>query len=595
MMNVRKLAKYALTTGLAFGLMAGAGTMTAKAAKPTVDYNYETQTLEVKPGSGDSSPYFYVATTINGKTTTERIEYVLNSSGAVETSKATKVDVSGLSYTKDIDFEVYSKTDSADGTKPTDTTLVDKITVKAQPKKITAKLDPSKATITVTAESALSNGELNTDGISVKTPADWEFRTTYSNEWVNGALFTQQMLDQCSVYGTTLVIRQTAVDKTTTTTATVERLASKEVKLKVAKKANGPKATVDPVNLTVNIPKGCEWRIVGDDELSSGSGRKDIWTKADANDLTGWQKNDNAKKYTIKELNAKITSGAKINHKHDGATSPASIDASVLHGATIELRTVATEKKLGSKISYVHLPDQTSAPVSGTDFVLSPVINKKTNKVTGLQIENKSQKPMQIAVFEASKVETPATGTAPNITPAVLKTDATTDFTGVKFTAVAAGKKKVVPVKTAVDGSYLVVRYTGTKATKDKAMVLSSDLAADLIAYPKAAEKNITVTLEQGDATGETKAKVGAAAGSGNTILYKIEDKEPNFVPLQSTKTTLSLVDSNTLTTSATKITGAQKDKFVVAYECDKDGNVVKWGATKVEESHIKPAPTPAS
>lgn len=593
MMNVRKLAKYALTTGLAFGLMAGAGTMTAKAAKPTVDYNYETQTLEVKPGSGDSSPYFYVATTINGKTTTERIEYVLNSSGAVETSKATKVDVSGLSYAKDIDFEVYSKTDSTDGKKPADTTLVDKITVKAQPKKITAKLDPSKAKITVTADSELKNGELNSDG-TVKTPADWEFRTTYSNEWVNGALFTQQMLDQCSVYGTTLVIRQTAVDKTTTTTATVERLASKEVKLKVAKKANGPKATVDPVNLTVNIPKNCEWRIVGDDELSSGSGRKDIWTKADANDLTGWQKNENTKKYTIKELNAKITSGATINHKHDGATSPASIDASVLHGATIELRTVATEKKLGSKISYVHLPDQTSAPVSGTDFVVSPVINTTKNTVTGLKIENKSQKAMQVAVFEASKVETPATGTAPNITPAVLKTDATTDFTGVKFTAVKAGRSKVIPVATAGDGKYLVVRYTGTKATKDKAMVLSSDLAADLIAHPKAATKDLTVTLEQGDATGETKAKVGAAAGSGNTILYKIEDKEPKFVPLQSTKATLSLVDSNTLTTSATKITGAQKDKFVVAYECDKDGNVVKYGFTKVEESHIKPAPTPA-
>lgn len=592
MMNVRKLAKYALTTGLAFGLMAGAGTLTAKAAKPTVDYDYENQILNVTPASGDTSPYFYVTTTINGKSTTERIEYTLNSSGAVETSKPTQIDVSGLNYAKDIDFEVYSKTDSADGTKPTDTTKLEKITVKAQPKKITAKLDPKTSTITVTADSALGNGKLKADG-TVETLADWEFRTTYSKEWVNGAFFDNKLLDQCSVYGTTLVIRQTAVDKTTITSATVERLASKEVKLKIAKKANGPKATVDPINLTVSIPKGCEWRIVGDDELTSGSGRKDIWTKADTNDLTGWQKNDTAKKYTIKELNAKVTAGAKINHKHDGATNAAQTDASILHGATIELRTIATEKKLGSKISYVHLPDQTSAPVSGTDFVLTPVINTKTNTVTGLQIENKSQKAMQIAVFEASKIETAATGTAPNITPAVLKTDATTDFTGVKFTAVAAGKKKVVPVKTAADGKYLVVRYQGTKATKDKAMVLSSDLAADLIAYPKAAEKNITVTLEQGDNQGETKAKVGAAAASGNTILYKIEDKEPKFVPLQSTKTTLSLVDSNTLTTSAAKITGAAKDKYVVAYECDAKGNVVKWGATKVEESHIKPAPTP--
>lgn len=588
MMNVRKLAKYALTTGLAFGLMAGAGTLTAKAAKPTVDYNYETQTLEVKPGSSDTSPYFYVATTINGKTTTERIEYALNSSGAVETTKATKVDVSGLNYTKDIDFEVFSKTDSADGTKPTDTALVEKITVKAQPKKITAKLDPSKAKITVTADSELKNGELNTDG-SVKTPADWEFRTTYSNEWVDGALFSQQMLDEYSVYGATLVIRQTAVDKTTTTTATVERLASKEVKLKIAKKANGPKATVDPINLTVNIPKNCEWRIVGDDELTSGSGRKDIWTKKDTTDLTGWQKNDTAKKYTIKELNAKVTASAKINHKHDGATTAAQTDASVLHGATIELRTLATEKKIGSKISYVHLPDQTSAPVSGTDFVLTPVINTLKNTVTGLQIENKSQKTMQIAVFEASKIETAATGTAPNITPAVLKTDATTDFTGVKFTAVAAGKKKVVPVATAADGKYLVVRYQGAKATKDKAMVLSSELAAELIAHPKAATKDLTVTLEAGANTGETNAKVNAI-GSGNKVYYKIEEKEPAFVKLQSTKTSLAL--STELTTSSAKITGATEGKYVVAYECDADGNVIKWGSAKVEKSHIKEAPT---
>ena len=119
-------------------------------------------------------------------------------------------------------------------------------------------------------------------------------------------------------------------------------IPSKEVKLKIPKKSNGPKAVVDPVKITVTIPANCEWRIIGDYDLKATSPtkqRKNIWTSLAVDDETGgWIENSTKKAYTVSELNAKIL---------DSATQKVSIDntdvpASVLLGATIELRTTAT-------------------------------------------------------------------------------------------------------------------------------------------------------------------------------------------------------------------------------------------------------------
>lgn len=565
MMNLRRLAKYALTTGFAFGLIAGAGTLTAKAEKPTVNYNYETQELEVKPTSPDAAFYFYVVAESGGKTvSTERIEYKLTTSGVPDTTNVTKVDTSGLSYKKDVTLKIYSGTDW--GTDDQDSGEA-KIEIKAQPAKITAKFNPKEESlkqIEVTAGSTLDNGNST-------TAAKWEYKTLYSNTWVNGNTLTKEKLDEYAVYGATLCIRQCSTSGSTTTFPTTGNIASKEVKLKIPKKANGPKAVVDPVKITVTIPAKCQWRIVGakltTPAVDTTTKRADIWT-------AGWIKNDTKKTYTVKELNNKIPSGAKVG----------SDNASILLGATIELQTEATAKKQESKISYVTLPKQDPAPVSDTDYTLEPVINTTKNIITGLKITNQTDKAMQVLVTEVSNVE-------PTATPAPTVKD-TFDLTDAKFTAVGAKQTKVLPVKTAANGNYLIIRYTGKKANAKlkTEMELSSKTSVEKIDYPVAATKDLSITLSATTLTtdadkGKTLITVTGNEPTGTKLYYKLESSAPKFVALNATVTTLSLNDE---VPTDKKIT-ASAGKYIVVYECKSDtGIVVKYNYKEIKDDDIK-------
>ncbi len=615
MMNLRKLAKYALTTGFAFGLIAGTGTLTAEAGAPVVKYDYETQQLTVAPGNGnntsvsisggnvtagdqkDKSFYFYIVVDSNGKTiSTERIEYKRDKT-TVANAVPTTVDMSGISYKKDVKIKVYADVDAKNIA--TDPTLITTVNIKAQPAKITAKFTPNAndlEQIKVTAGNPLGNGSWGTTNSThtaitdTDTAAGWEYKTAYSTEWTNGLFLSEEKIDEYATYGATLLIRQcSSNDGTPTKLPTSGTIPSKEVKLKIPKKSNGPKAVVDPVKITVTIPANCEWRIIGDYDLKATSPtkqRKNIWTSLAVDDETGgWIENSTKKAYTVSELNAKIL---------DSATQKVSIDntdvpASVLLGATIELRTTATAKKQASKLSYVYLPAQTAAPLT-TEYTLEPVINAKKNTVTGLKITNKTKNAMQILVTEESNITTtPGTGGAAD----THKVNDSFDLTSETFTAVGANQAKVLPVTKAAEDNFLVIRYTGKKANaKLKTdMVLSSKTDVTKITYPKSASKGLSVTLSQGGTSG-TKFIVSGSNSTDTSnyeFYYRIEDSSPTSIALNATKTSLglSLAVSNPATgvDNVTVATG----KYIVVYECEKTSGIIKaYGSAEVKEGAIK-------
>ncbi len=615
MMNLRKLAKYALTTGFAFGLIAGTGTLTAEAGAPVVKYDYETQQLTVAPGnenntsvsiSGgnvtagdqkDKSFYFYIVVDSNGKTiSTERIEYKRDKT-TVANAVPTTVDMSGISYKKDVKIKVYADVDAKNIA--TDPTLITTVNIKAQPAKITAKFTPNAndlEQIKVTAGNPLGNGSWGTTNSThtaitdTDTAAGWEYKTAYSTEWTNGLFLSEEKIDEYATYGATLLIRQcSSNDGTPTKLPTSGTIPSKEVKLKIPKKSNGPKAVVDPVKITVTIPANCEWRIIGDYDLKATSPtkqRKNIWTSLAVDDETGgWIENSTKKAYTVSELNAKIL---------DSATQKVSIDntdvpVSVLLGATIELRTTATAKKQASKLSYVYLPAQTAAPLT-TEYTLEPVINAKKNTVTGLKITNKTKNPMQILVTEESNITTTqGTGGAAD----THKVNDSFDLTSETFTAVGANQAKVLPVTKAAEDNFLVIRYTGKKANaKLKTdMVLSSKTDVTKITYPKSASKGLSVTLSQGGTSG-TKFIVSGSNSTDTSnyeFYYRIEDSSPTSIALNATKTSLglSLAVSNPATgvDNVTVATG----KYIVVYECEKTSGIIKaYGSAEVKEGAIK-------
>lgn len=588
MVNFRKLAKFALTGSLAFGLIAAAGSMKAQAAKPTVTVDYGIQELTVKPASDAAkhSENFYVVVEIDGKVkSTDRLEYARASSGA--TAGETIIDISGLSYTKDVKFKIYDEFDIVDG-KVTDAE-VQELTIKAQPKKIQAKFYPNKASlaqIEIKADgTALSNGTA-ADG----EDAAWEYRTLYSDVWVNGASLTKDVLDNMGVYGTTLIVRKadvTAATDADTLDSTKNSLASKEVKLKIPKKANAPKAAVDPLKITVTIPAKAEWRIVGA-KLTSGTAsseatvkNKTVWTASKENP-TGWiAATDKKQVLSAIDLQKKVPDGYKIGSNED---------ASVLSGITVEVKTAATEKKAESKVGYVKLPVQGTAPVktvdaTAKDFTWEEVINEKTNQVTGLRFKNTSQSAMQVAIEESSNV-TVGTDNKPDTVKS------TYDSTSTKFTTVAAGKEKVFPVKTAAKDKYLFVRFAGVKQTKTVDMKLASALTCDKIVYPEAAKKELNISLtavngtSSSDSAGSTKATLTGMT-TIDKVYFRSEDKEPKFVPLNSTLTSLSLADANKIGSATKEKLTLTAGKYFVVYEADGEGNIIKYGYTKIEESHI--------
>lgn len=583
MVNFRKLAKFALTGSLAFGLIAAAGSMKAQAAKPTVTVDYGLQEITVAPAATHSEN-FYVVVEIGGKVkSTDRLEYARAKSGAA--AGATTIDISGLNYAKDVKFKIYDEIDIADG--KVKEAEVQELTIKEQPKKIQAKFYPNKASlaqIEIKADgTALSNGTA-ADG----EDAAWEYRTLYSDVWVNGASLTKDVLDNMGVYGTTLIVRKadvTAATDADTLDSTKNSLASKEVKLKIPKKANAPKAAVDPLKLTVTIPAKAEWRIVGSerkDSLDNKITNKSVWTATAANP-TGWiDATDKKQVLSIKDLNSKIASGAKA--------VDSSTDANVLLGATIEVKTAVTEKKAESKVGYVKLPAQGTAPVktvnaTAKDFTWEEVINEKTNQVTGLRFKNTSQSAMQVAIEESSNV-TVGTDNKPDTVKS------TYDSTSTKFTTVAAGKEKVFPVKTAAKDKYLFVRFAGVKQTKTVDMKLASALTCDKIVYPEAAKKELNISLtaingtSSSDSAGSTKATLTGMTAI-DKVYFRSEDKEPKFVPLNSSLTSLSLADANKIGSTTKEKLTLTAGKYFVVYEADDNGNIIKYGYTKIEESHI--------
>ncbi len=571
MVYFKKSVKYILIAGFIFLTTTNIQTLTAKAETPTVSYDYGTQELFVTSYGNDKSPYFYIVVETDRKiVSTERIEYKLNSYGEPSSTEHTVVDTSGLNYKKSVILKIYSGTDWGDETKAAI------IKISPQSSKITAKFNP--------------NGE---DGKKIVVTADsnelynenWEYRTLYSNFWINGQNL-EENLEQYMVYGTTLCIRRSS-QTIYNNPSDGGNIASKEVKLKIPKKPNGPKAVVDPVKISVTIPAKCEWRIVGSANLSTAvdtiTKRKDIWT-------AGWIKNETKKTYTSKELDKIIGNQIIPSFQFEGdSNSVNNVPASILLGVTLEFKTMATTKKMESKISYITLPQQKKAPIyksytasdiNDADYTFEPVINTTKNTVTGLKFTNKTDQPMQVFVTNQSNVD--------NSIVSAPKIKDTFDLSSSPFTAVGANQSKVFPIKKVPEESWLVVRYTGKKANaKLKTdMELSSAVSVvEIKNYPTAASKELEVTLTTDGVVdiGKTKVKVSNIT-SNNTIYCKMVNSLPKFIELNATKDTLGL---NTIVGNGVDV-AVIAGNYIIAYECDNNGTVIKYGYAKVKTENIK-------
>lgn len=530
MVNFRKLAKFALTGSLAFGLVMAAGTMKADATPPTTKIEYGKQQVEVN-ASGSKYVFFGVEDKNGNIKTWERIQ-------AASDGKAV-IDLSSFSTAKEWKFQAYGDKNVTSEGAPDPA----KITVSAVAKKVTAKYNPSGEAGKVI--------EVKVDGTDVAA-SKLEFRTqntTWQDVEQGGNNVIEGNIDKYSLYGTTLILRQKADEGTN---GTGGALASKEVKVKITKRANAPKVVLDPVKLTVTIPAKAEWRIL-DDQFAPIK-----VTGADT--TTGWVSATTAKVILTDAKYKELLTSAS-DYLFDKAKAK-----------TIEVRTAATDKKPASKVGYITLEKQPVEPTA-SDFTATVAKDAKGLKATGIKIKNNTDKVLEVAVIDST------------IAKGDINKAEKLDVTALKYTKIPASSDKIViPIKTATKDKKLVIRFAGAKQTKNTSLTLASQLFEHEYTYPEAATALSGASLAQAATAGQTKL---TAPTSSKKLGYKVGTQVKN-VPLETKAATLGLTE---IGSAATKEFSVSKGQYVTVFEYDSTSDIVeKFVSIKVEQSHIKAA-----
>lgn len=619
MFNLKRLAKYTLASGLALGLVFSTG-VRAMAAEDAVkgaittnsyemDYNHNVLRITVMkednvPAADKKTDLFangepkYVYVGV-GKTETAikaydrfEVKCEVTDDATTDTPTATKyfydyyVEVDLPNYVSpavEYIVKAYSSNQAAADAKT--------YKIAKQTKKLEVKYAPKDAALTVKA-----------DGTDLKaTDGTYEIKTLYG-DWIDSTKVDAEKYESYAVYGATLVVREKA---------SASKPASKEVKVKIPKKANGPKATINPTKLTVTIPKNTVWRIVGDTprtDVKANADDKYIWT-ATATDNEGWIKNSEGKAQALTELQKKITeAGAtieklKLNPKYDAAETDNTKDAFGKYlktdgkgtndpteadkentaialfdeGAVLELKTEATDKKAESKVSFFEIPVQSEAVELGTDFTVSYSLTKDKSKVSKLEVKNPSSSvTLEVALADSSSY----------------------DLTKVTFAKLAPGATKAYGASAAKEGKVLLVRTASVAANaKNKVeMALGGKVAECVVAYPKKAEALSGVTLEK--KAGATKAgdatlKI-ASPDEAKAYAYQIGDKEVTLGlgPVLPEGTTVITPAADKSVTK--ELSGLVADKYITVYEYDADTKAVsKMVSHKITSGEISEAPTP--
>lgn len=288
----------------------------------TIDYAYESHGLYI---SSDDNVVFVGA--MKGTTDPKTYEMFEVIDGSAF------IDLSTFSQAKEHVLKIYGDVN----------TTVKTFTLSAAPKKIKATYDPAATTVEKRFKILVDDKEiLDGTGADAKTDlSQYQVRTAFS-DWMPMDGLTIEQLEAYAVFGANLVIRVNGKNGETVGDATVYVPYSKEAKVKIAKKANAPKITLDPVKMTIKFPKDVEYRFVHNSDVNAG------WTDASADAIL---------------LSAFFTG---------------SVDVTTPENLYVEARTKAKSPKAASKIGTASIAKQ----VVGTTDLLVITQDATTKKFT---------------------------------------------------------------------------------------------------------------------------------------------------------------------------------------------------------------------
>ena len=456
---MKKVLHGLLVMGAAAVLSVGATSYNADAAGITpknYSVDYANQKLIVNALDGNTKIYVAKATVTakTNKTTNETVTTV-KTAAATEYDAVAKmeIDLSSFAVTKDVYLSVW-------GNVTTDPTL---IKLPAATTKMKAVVDAVDSTVTIN-DVTVAKEPKEISGTEFRTANGVWKDYTVSGAKPTTAKTTTVKLTEYAQLGATLSFRVKA-SAVTPLAAAVEigkdadgksvmacvgtgNFASNEVKAKIAKTANGPKATIDYNKQTIKIPNTTEYRV-----------------QAAATALNPFASAAGTEKTVTIDFATIKTTAAK-------PAAPA-----VGKDVEFDLRTAATEKKPASKITeYVFSPIGTVTPLTSANKAISALTQDVTEtkmqnadiKVTKMVLNSKTMAGTMTVTNNTTDVYEFVVADPQDAAKVANLTLPTVDD---KVTGkVAAGKSSGIKVKS---GQYVYVR----KAADAKKMVWSTPYA----------------------------------------------------------------------------------------------------------------------
>lgn len=496
---VKKVALGAAAVAFTAALSVGVNGASADASSidpSDVSVDFESQTLTYS-GSGNTKFYVGVPSvsvktsgssstvTVKSKTATEYdcesnyVGYDKELQQEIYENTAT-VDLSSLAVTKDIYLQVYGNND-------TDPILI----------KIPTAISKLKGTVSLATTDAEGNVTVNENGavnVVINNTTDTKNPVTVTNveySTASGNWTDYSAEDDFSSHaklGTTLRFRVKASEAETldeseelgdyTVYPLTGSFASNEVKVKISKAANGPKATIDYSAHTIKVASTVEYRINSSAELGEfTTAEAAIEADSSVGELSG-------KTYVLKADVLGLTDGTY---------------------AELDVRTPASAKKVTSNITEYSLAAKADLAakaaddgeaVEDGDTVLNVGVYSST--------DDGATPDVTCTVVETSKAKYKVTlvnSSAYAYEAAVVSTnDSSTIGKATKIAAATAKGNKTVSL-TATEGQYIFIRRSGDS----KAMLWSTDYV--LMGQAKAiVETSPDSSTDEGDtsADGET-------------------------------------------------------------------------------------------
>ena len=317
-----------------------------------------------------------------------------------------------------------------------------RVTLKERTRKLEVSISYDRIVLLNKSDSIASLLNIMSSAGTGEEPIDFtdlEWRKGENSSWKDPYLLTLAQLEKLQIKGTSLYFRIKAENDTTD--GTKGRRVSKEVRLKIAKKASPSAVRIDGGNFTAEIRYGKEYRVTHGGVTSN-------WVKV-------------TDRSTRNVPLSVILNGTAYGYLADD----------IFPEMVIEVRNYATTRAAASKISEIHLDEQRK--------LLGEIKNEEAPKDA-----DSSDKNIYLTYNGTANIAItiPSASTDNPYQYAIVNTEK--PFEKISWTNITRSSAVKVLATKATEGSGIIIRQKDIKTGTSDSVILASTCLMDVIKYP---------------------------------------------------------------------------------------------------------------